>query len=167
MDNILIFGKHESEKIEKKIQPIDFNEFIKTLVNTYFGTNFNERKIQVVTTGKKKVFFTDETLIVHILTNLISNAFKYSVGKSNPLLMITYLEKAIEIQVTDYGIGIPQREIQHLFTSFFRASNTSTIKGSGLGLVIVKQFTEFLNGTIELKTKENYGTTIKLTFPYE
>lgn len=167
MDNILIFGKHESRKIEKKIQSIDFDEFIKTLVKTYFDTNFNERKVQVVTIGERKIFFTDETLLVHILTNLISNAFKYSVGKANPVLQITYLEKEIEIQVIDYGIGIPQKEIQHLFTSFFRASNTSTIIGSGLGLVIVKQFTEFLNGTVELNTKENYGTTIKLTFPYE
>ncbi|MDI1304093.1 MAG: ATP-binding protein, partial [bacterium] len=117
--------------------------------------------------GKKQVFHTDETLLTHILTNLISNAFKYSTGKSNPLLVITYLENEIEIEVTDFGIGIPENEIQYLFTSFFRASNTSTIIGSGLGLAIVKQFTVFLNGKIELKSKENFGTTIKLIFPYE
>jgi PAS domain S-box-containing protein len=167
MDNILIFGKYESKKIEKKIQPLDFNDFIMTLIRTYFDNDIYDRKIKVETKGVKKVFFTDETLIVHILTNLISNAFKYSVGKSNPLLIISYLEKEIEIEVVDYGIGIPQKEIQYLFTSFFRASNTSTIIGSGLGLAIVKQFTEFLNGTIELKTKENSGTRIKLKFPYE
>jgi PAS domain S-box-containing protein len=167
MDNILIFGKYESKKIEKKIQPVDFNEFITTLIRTYFDNDGYGRKIKVETKGIKKVFFTDETLIVHILTNLISNAFKYSVGKSNPLLIISYLEKEIEIEIVDYGIGVPQKEIQHLFTSFFRASNTSTIIGSGLGLAIVKQFTEFLNGTIELKTKENSGTAIKLKFPYE
>jgi PAS domain S-box-containing protein len=166
MDNILIFGKHESKKIEKKIQPIDFNKFIKTLIKTYFVHHYNRRKIKVIITGKKKVFFSDETLLVHILTNLINNAFKYSVGKSDPLLLISYLENEIEIQVVDDGIGIPQKEIPHLFTSFFRASNTSTIVGSGLGLAIVKQFTDFLNGTIVVMTKENYGTTIKLTFPY-
>jgi len=167
INNILIFGKHESKKIEKNIQPIDFNDFIKTLIATYFDNNKYERKIKVQTKGKKKVFFTDEGLIVHILTNLITNAFKYSAGKSDPLLIITYLKNEIEIQVVDYGIGIPQKEIQYLFTSFFRASNASTIIGSGLGLVIVKEFTAFLNGTVELETKENFGTTIKLTFPYE
>lgn len=167
MDNILIFGKYESKRIEKRIQPFDFNDFVTTLICTYFDNDSYNRKINVETKGMKKKFFTDETLMIHILTNLISNAFKYSVGKSNPLLSITYLEKEIEIEVIDYGIGIPQKEIQYLFTSFFRASNTSTIIGSGLGLAIVKQFTEFLNGTIELKTKENRGTTVKLTFPYE
>ncbi|MDD2674352.1 MAG: PAS domain S-box protein [Flavobacterium sp.] len=167
MDNILIFGKYESKRIERKIHPICFIEFIELLIKTYFDNNNINRKIEVQIKGERKKIFTDETLITHIFTNLISNAFKYSVGKEKPLLLITYLKSEIQIEVTDYGIGIPQNEIKHLFTSFFRASNTTTIIGSGLGLVIVKQFTEFLNGAIELKSIENYGTTIKLTFPYE
>jgi PAS domain S-box-containing protein len=167
MDNILIFGKYESKRIERKIHPICFIEFIELLIKTYFDNNTINRKIEVQIKGERKSLFTDETLITHIFTNLISNAFKYSVGKANPLLLISYLKSEIEIEVKDYGIGIPQNEIKHLFTSFFRASNTTTIIGSGLGLVIVKQFTEFLNGAIELKSIENYGTTIKLTFPYE
>ncbi|MBW1656736.1 sensor histidine kinase [Flavobacterium quisquiliarum] len=166
MNNILVFGKQEAKKIEKIIQPIDLNEFIETLTKTYFNKD-GGAKIKVTKKGVKRIFFTDESLIVHILTNVINNAFKYSVGKPDPELIISYLENTIEIQVIDYGMGIPKKDIPNLFTSFFRASNTSSIIGSGLGLVIVKQFTEFLNGTVELKTKENFGTTIKLTFPYE
>lgn len=166
MNNILVFGKQEAKKIEKVIQPIDLNEFIETLTKTYFNKD-DGAKIRVIKKGVKKTFYTDESLIVHILTNVINNAFKYSVGQPDPELIITYLESTIEIQVIDYGLGIPKKDIPNLFTSFFRASNTNSIIGSGLGLVIVKQFTEFLNGTVELKTKENFGTTIKLTFPYE
>jgi len=167
MDNILIFGKYESKRIERKINPTCFIELIESLIETYFNSSTINRKIEVRIKGERRSFFTDETLITHIFTNLISNAFKYSVGKADPLLLITYLKNEIKIEVTDYGIGIPQKEIKHLFTSFFRASNTTTIIGSGLGLVIVKQFTEFLNGSIELNSIENYRTTIKLTFPYE
>lgn len=167
MNNILIFGKYESKKIKKEIKTINCNTFIKTLINTYFNKALDKGKIQIKIKGKKQVFHTDETLLTHILTNLISNAFKYSAGKPKPLLIITYLENEIAIEVIDYGIGIPENEIQYLFTSFFRASNTNTIIGSGLGLAIVKQFTVFLNGKIELKSKENFGTTIKLIFPYE
>ncbi|GAA4131760.1 hypothetical protein GCM10022250_23950 [Flavobacterium chungbukense] len=166
MNNILVFGKQEAKKIEKVIQPIDLNEFIETLTSTYFNKE-GGAKIKVVKKGVKKTFFSDESLIVHILTNVINNAFKYSVGKPDPELIISYLKDKIEIQVVDYGLGIPKKDIPNLFTSFFRASNTNSIIGSGLGLVIVKQFTELLNGTVELKTKENFGTTIKLTFPYE
>lgn len=167
MNNILIFGKYESKKIKKEIKKINFNIYIKTLVETYFNGALEKGKIQIKIKGKKKVFYTDETLLTHILTNLISNAFKYSAGKPNPHIIISYLENEIEIEVTDFGIGIPEDEIQYLFTSFFRASNTTTIIGSGLGLTIIKQFTLFLKGKIELKSKENFGTTIKLNFPYE
>ncbi|MDI5948977.1 PAS domain-containing protein [Flavobacterium yafengii] len=167
MNNILIFGKYESTNIKKNIKSIDFKKFIETLISTYFNNSHDGRKIELEIEGKKQVLFTDETLMVHILTNLISNAFKYSENRRNPGLNIEYLEKEILIEVIDYGIGIPENEIQHIFTSFFRASNTSTIMGSGLGMPIVKQFTDFLNGRIELKTKENFGTKIKLIFPYE
>lgn len=167
MNNVLIFGKYESKKIKKEIKKINLDTYIKTLVNNYFNRALEAGKIQIKIMGKKQVFHTDETLLTYILTNLISNAFKYSDGKSNPLILISYLEKEIEIEVIDFGIGIPKNEIQYLFTSFFRASNTTTIIGSGLGLTIAKQFTVFLNGKIELKSKENFGTTIKLNFPYE
>lgn len=166
MNNILIFGKQEAKKIEKVIQPVDFSEFIQTLTKTYFN-NQDSATIKVKMKGTKRILYTDESLIVHILTNVISNAFKYSIGRRDPELIISYLENTIEIQVVDYGLGIPKKDVPNLFTSFFRASNTQSIIGSGLGLVIVKQFTEFLNGTVELKTKENLGTTVKLTFPYE
>ncbi|MDI6031970.1 PAS domain-containing protein [Flavobacterium sp. LB2P84] len=167
MNNILIFGKYESTNIKKNIKSIDFEKFIETLISTYFNNSHDGRKIELEIKGKKQVLFTDETLMVHILTNLISNAFKYSENRRNPGINIEYLEKKILIEVIDYGIGIPENEIQHIFTSFFRASNTLTIMGSGLGMSIVKQFTVFLNGRIELKTKENFGTKIKLIFPYE
>jgi PAS domain S-box-containing protein len=167
MNNILIFGKQESDKIKKNIQPIDLNEFIALFIKTYFDEGRCERKIQIIIKGNKQTVFTDETLIIHVLTNLISNAFKYSIGRPDPKLIITYLKRQCKIEIIDFGIGIPEKEIQHLFTSFFRASNTSTITGSGLGLVIVKQFTEFLNGEVELTTKEGFGTTIKLIFPYQ
>lgn len=167
MNNILIFGKYESKKIKKEIKILNLNKYIKTVIDTYFDKAVERGKIQIKIKGRKQVFQTDETLLTHILTNLISNAFKYSAGKPNPLISISYLKNEIEIEVTDFGIGIPEDEIQYLFTSFFRASNTSTIIGSGLGLTIVKQFTVFLNGKVELRSKENFGTTIKLNFPYE
>lgn len=167
MDNILLFGQYESEKIKKVISPIDFNKLIKIVIDTYFSNIEDGRKINLQIQGKKQILFTDDTLLVHILTNLITNAFKYSTNRKEPNLNVNYLAKEIEIELIDYGIGIPKNEIKYLFTSFFRASNTNNIIGSGLGLAIVKQFTVMLNGKIELKTKQNFGTTIKLKFPYE
>ena len=105
--------------------------------------------------------------MIHIITNLISNAFKYSKNCEDPILELSYLETKIRIDVIDFGIGIPKDEIKKLFNSFYRASNTATIVGSGLGLTIIKQFTKILNGSIELESTENVKTRFTLYFPYE
>lgn len=167
MNNILVFGKYELKETKKDIKPIDFVDFTEKLIETYFDNEADGRKIKLLVTGEKRILFTDETLMLHITTNLIGNAFKYSENRPEPQITIRYLEDEINIEILDYGIGIPEKDIQNLFTSFFRAKNTSTIKGSGLGLAIVKQFTEFLNGKITLKSEENLGTTITLNFPYD
>ncbi len=167
MNNILIFGKHELEETKKDIKDIDFNSFLNKIIETYFSNEVDGRKIGITIEGKKRKILTDETLLTHIITNLVNNSFKYSANKPEPMLNITYLNTKIRIEIVDYGIGIPAKEMQYLFTSFFRATNTSTFKGSGLGLTLVKQFTELLNGEITVKSKENLGTTITLTLPYE
>ena len=167
MNNILIFGKYELEETKKVLKKLDFDYFINKIIETYFSNELDGRKISIEIMGRKQEMVTDETLLTHIVTNIINNAFKYSVNNPNPKLIITYNETNIKIEVVDYGIGIPTTEIQHLFTSFFRATNTSTIVGSGLGLTIVKQFTDLLNGEISIESKKDCGTTLTLFFPYE
>ena len=166
MDNILIFGEFEITQTKKSNTLIDIEIFINKIIETYFDNEADGRKIGLIFKGKKIKINTEETLLTQIVINLISNAFKYSKGNRNPDLKISYLATEIKIEVIDYGIGIPKEELTHIFTSFFRATNTSTIVGSGLGLTIVKQFTEQLKGKIAIKSKENSGTTVTLLFPY-
>jgi PAS domain S-box-containing protein len=167
MNNILVFGKYELEETKKVLKELDFVFFINKIIDTYFSNELDGRKISIEIMGRKQTMVTDETLLTHIVTNIINNAFKYSANKPNPELIITHEDTKIKIEVIDYGIGIPGREIQHLFTSFFRATNTSTIVGSGLGLTIVKQFTDLLKGEISIISKKDCGTTLTLYFPYE
>lgn len=168
IENILIFGKYDvRENFSLKIEAIDFDEFITNLIVTYFSNEADGREVGVVKVGSPRLVQSDISLLIHIFTNLLNNAFKYSKGKQNPVLKVSYLEENIQIEIIDYGIGIPDQDIKNLFKSFFRASNTTTIVGSGLGLTIVKQFTRMLKGKIKLKTKENSGTKITIIFPYE
>ncbi|TRX24375.1 PAS domain S-box protein [Flavobacterium franklandianum] len=167
MNNILIYGKYELEETKKDLKEVDFVIFIKNIIETYFNNEIDGRKIKISIKGEKQKISTDETLLIQIVTNIIGNAFKYSAGKPEPELIINYLENKIKLEIIDFGIGIPAKEKQHLFTSFFRATNTSTIVGSGLGLTIAKQFTDLLNGKISIKSRENFGTTITLILPYE
>jgi PAS domain S-box-containing protein len=166
MNNILLFGENESNKLKIDLKTIAFEEFIDRLIETYYQQEKDGRKLIVTMQGSKQKIETDERLLLHILTNLISNAFKYSIGCEQPELVITYFDHYYKIEIIDYGIGILPEENKHLFKSFFRGSNTANIKGSGLGLIIAKQFTELLNGSIRIESIPK-NTRVILEFPYK
>ena len=69
------------------------------------------------------------------------------------------------LSVKDFGIGIPDKDKKGLFESFFRATNVRNIQGSGLGLSIVKEFTEMHGGTIEVVSEEGKGSEFILELP--
>ncbi|WP_254565868.1 HAMP domain-containing sensor histidine kinase [Oscillatoria sp. HE19RPO] len=111
--------------------------------------------------------YLDLNLIEQILTNLISNAIKYS-PKGGPVKFeLTADFKQVIFQIQDSGIGIPASERDRLFTSFYRASNTKGISGTGLGLSIVKNAVEVQGGTIQVNSEMEKGSTFTVTLPYE
>ncbi|MFY0591856.1 PAS domain-containing sensor histidine kinase [Roseivirga sp.] len=126
---------------------------------------FKNRGIDIKTEGKERQVLLDSLLISHVLSNLLNNALKYSVDKKNPELLISFEEKSLRLAITDFGIGIPKKDQAGLFESFSRASNVGDIEGTGLGLVIVKQFVEMHGGTIDYETKVNEGTTFTVILP--
>jgi PAS domain S-box-containing protein len=167
MNNIILFGKHNSKVPSLSSKPLLLSKLCKKVVNNYFSAQQDKRVIEFeIINETSRLVNVDELLFTHILINIISNAFKYSEGERNPLLTINHKPDYLQIEVCDYGIGIPKNEIDKLFNSFYRASNTNTIKGSGLGLVVARQFMELHNGRIDLKSKLGDGCTVTLTFPY-
>ncbi len=110
---------------------------------------------------------TDEKLLKEVLSNLISNAYKYSPHGGEVTLKAWRDTAAVRISVEDTGIGIPLSEQPRLSSKFFRASNVMDTKeeGSGIGLYVVYALTALLGGTIVCSSKENSGTTFTLIFP--
>ncbi len=115
-------------------------------------------------TGSEGSFDLDPHLIKSSIINLISNAIKYS-GED------TYIEFSTEINgqscaitVKDNGIGIPQEEQQSLFEPFFRAHNTGSIPGTGLGLNIVKRYVELMGGKLSYWSELHRGASFSMTF---
>lgn len=123
--------------------------------------------------GQSIEHISDETIIIHsdkrilknILFNLLSNAIKYSSSNSPIKLKIKQKSDYVELDVVDFGIGIPEADQKYLFSRFFRASNVENIQGTGLGLNIVKRYVELLGGKIKFKSRESEGTTISFTIP--
>ena len=108
--------------------------------------------------------FGNEQLIKSALYNLMDNACKYSENKA---VEITFKADGgkIELLFKDNGIGIPEEEITKIFQPFYRASNSNDRPGSGLGLSLTKKIVELHKGTININSKLNVGTEIRIAFP--
>ena len=106
----------------------------------------------------------DYNILAHALSNLISNAFKYSLGNKNPQLMLNFKPKKLIVSIKDYGIGIPEAEVSNLFQPFFRAKNAMQIKGTGLGLIIAKEYVGINKWQISFKSTLGEGSCFEITF---
>jgi signal transduction histidine kinase len=168
MNNILLFGRYNAnEVVVISSKPLILSDLVRQVANTYFDKQPDGRRVVIKGEEVKRMVNLDELLFTYILTNILSNAFKYSIGAQNPELEIIYKETEAELIIKDYGIGIPEEDKPKLFSSFYRASNTATIQGSGLGLVVAKQFIELHDGKIEICSKLNKGTSVTLTLPIQ
>jgi PAS domain S-box-containing protein len=132
-------------------------EDMKGILKTGQQLNYKHEGIDRVVTDKK--------LIKNILINLIGNAVKFSEENASIDIYSKVADSIAIISVKDQGIGISEEDQEHLFSSFFRGKNAVNIQGTGLGLHIVKRYTDLVGGTIELKSKLGEGTTIRLTIP--
>lgn len=109
---------------------------------------------------------TDEKWMFFILSQLINNAVKYSTGLSKRILISIYVkDKKAILEVTDYGIGIPDTDQRRIFDPFYTGENGRKYREStGMGLYLVKEIIDYLGHQIELDTQVDRGTTIRIIF---
>lgn len=163
LNDLLSVGKIEEGKIQVRNTDFDIEEMIVQLINQMSNGLKKRQKIFYNHVGPNKVFL-DETLLKHILMNLISNASKFSnEGCFIEINTITKNNKTT-ISVKDYGIGISKSDQKHLTETFFRGGNVDHIQGTGLGLHIVTEYTNLMQGKITWKSTINKGTEFILTF---
>lgn len=112
------------------------------------------------------IFLTqDEKTIELALSNLLHNAIKYSPEYSVVTIKITQNKIDTIFEISDTGIGIPEKDQKNIFNRYFRAENALTSQGTGIGLNIVKSNIENLGGSMEFKSKEHVGSTFTLHIP--
>lgn len=116
-------------------------------------------------TGTSSVVSMDQALLKNAIVNLISNAIKYS-GENTFIEFSTEITPTLlSVVIKDNGIGIPENDQKHLSEAFFRAHNTGTIPGTGLGLNIVSRYAKLMDGQLEFTSKVNQGASFTLSFP--
>ncbi|MBN7800033.1 HAMP domain-containing histidine kinase [Algoriphagus aestuariicola] len=163
--DVLLLEKSIQPEMKISLKKILIGEFLKDLVDTINRENFERRTVAFSMPEKDVAVWTDPSLLVHIFRNLILNALKYSEGSLEPEVSLQLRGSYFEVSVKDYGLGIPKEEQEQIFGSFYRAKNVGNIKGTGLGLNIVRELTKKLNGEIWFKSSVGIGSEFFVSFP--
>lgn len=152
-------------RLEIQSQDIDLEGTIYTILDNLKYLD-PLKKISVdLKIDKKTSFFSDKHRIEVVLQNILSNSIKYQKASiSNPFIRVTgtITEQFAELEIQDNGIGIKKEFQNGIFNMFYRATERS--EGSGLGLYIVKQAVDKLQGSVTFDSEENKGTTFKIMF---
>lgn len=166
MDAVLIISKDDANKTNFNPTPCNLKEICLEVIETSFSHQKDARVVDSHFDNNAEAFiFADVNLIKYTLFNIINNAFKYSDGGENIRLNLFSKDQFIFVEVIDNGIGIPEEDQPKLFNTFYRASNSNGIQGTGLGLYIVKMFTKKNSGKVQLESQLGKGTKVTLKFP--
>ncbi len=165
LNDFLSTDKLENDIIQVKNKLFDYSEFVEEVTEELQLMCLEGQNIITITKGNKSQINSDKKLLKNILYNLLSNAIKYSKGGQNIYFNSEISDEELKIEIIDSGIGIPLKDQAQLFTRFYRAENATNIKGTGLGLVIVKSYLNLLHGSIQFKSIENKGTTFTCIIP--
>ncbi len=172
LDDVLMLAKSEAGKLLCNPQCFDLFNFCQELIeemqfnaSNHHTINFINESAELGDSIGSFIVYMDDKLLRHILINLISNGIKYSPQGSVVDLHLKVEDEFVIFQVKDSGIGIPPEDKIKLFESFHRARNVGNIPGTGLGLVIVKNYVELHGGTIDVESEVGKGTKFLVKLP--
>jgi signal transduction histidine kinase len=173
LEDILLIYQTDADKLECKRSEFDLIGFCRELIEEIeisskaegrFNLTMTHSDTDLNLTDRFSVCM-DSKLVRQILTNLLSNAIKYTLGDDRVQFDITCTEGTVIFQIADRGIGISAEDRVRLFESFHRGTNVNNIPGTGLGLSIVKRCVDLHDGTIDLTSEVDVGTTFIVTLP--
>lgn len=170
VSDILTISSIQTGQETVNVKPVNLRSLFKRLQELFSHTAKEKGLKFHVALDKKELdnlILTDETKLGQILTNLLSNAFKFTHSGSVSLDMRVQGE-SISFSVEDTGIGISPESLAIIFERFRQAEDTTHIAygGTGLGLSISKSFSQMLGGVIAVKSEQGKGSVFSLSLPY-
>jgi len=163
LNEFLSLGKIEEGKIQVHFSIFNLKDQLGLIINEIKPILKSGQHILSEHIGETKINL-DHSLLRHIIFNLVSNAIKFSPENANIRVKSINQDNSLSILISDQGMGIPEEDKKHLFERFFRGKNVINIQGTGLGLHIVSKYVELMNGTIEVESELEKGTTFKIRF---
>ena len=166
LNDFLSLEKLESGNFRSRLEEFDLREFMEELSQDFEVTKKPSQFIECSCDGSTSMpIKTDRFLLQNIMNNLLSNAVKYSGDGTAIKISVAKNGKNYTIEVKDQGRGISEEDQQQLFSRFFRASNSGTVQGTGLGLHIVKRYLDLLQGSISVQSELEKGSTFTIKIP--
>ena len=164
MEDVLLLARIQAQHIEFRPVKTDPDALCRTILDEFQDLNLL-RALRYTFDGAIHEALLDPKLMRHIISNLVSNALKYSPEDAPVDICLDHVDDALVLKVSDSGIGIPEADLKHLFEPFHRGANVTTISGTGLGLVIAKEAVEQHGGTIQVESHVGEGTTFTVHIP--
>jgi PAS domain S-box-containing protein len=166
LDDVLTLSRAETIDILVTAETLDLNGLCMDIVRDIQQTT-TKHQINFTISGQPQTVSMDVKLIRQAITNLLTNAVKYSPDGGTVTIDLAYEEPNVRIRIQDQGIGIPEADQKRLFERFHRAQNVGNISGTGLGLAIVKRAVEAHGGSIGVESAAGAGTTFTLHIPIQ
>jgi two-component system sensor kinase FixL len=164
LNDFLSLERLEAGRVEPTFQEFDLVKFSEEITEEMQMIAKQDQHIIYQHTGLESIVSLDQNLLRNCMINLINNAIKYS-GENTFIEFNTEIsDKQCIVTIRDNGIGIPDIDQKHLFQPFFRAHNTGSIPGTGLGLNIVLRYAGLMKGEVQFESRINQGTTFILSF---
>ncbi len=138
---------------------------VKETIDKLNPNNQIQLDLNLMPDSPEKLKIMGNSQLLHLaLSNIVSNACKYSFNKPVQVSIGSSAQQVI-IVVKDSGVGIPESELKYIYDPFFRASNTKNFEGYGIGLPLARNIIRLHNGTIDVSSQKDQGTTVELRFP--
>jgi PAS domain S-box-containing protein len=167
VNTLLDFSRIENGRQQANFSLIDISTFTKNLAGS-FRSLIEKAGLNLIVNADAfiKPVYVDKQMWEKIIFNLLSNAFKYTLKGSITVNLFTEDNNLI-LKVIDTGIGIPEKELPHMFERFHRIEGAAgrTYEGTGIGLSMIKELIKLNKGTISVESKEGKGSTFTVMIP--
>lgn len=168
LEDLLLWARSQSGKIPFEPQITSFSKICQNVVDG-LKLNANNKDISITYPMDNEILvYSDIDMLKTILRNLVSNAIKFTKNSGNIEITAEHTENNMLISVSDDGIGISEKSIKKLFdvTSNYSTIGTDKESGTGLGLLLCKEFVEKHGGTITVKSEHGKGSSFSFTLPH-
>lgn len=165
VENLLSMSRLEAGILKPKLDWCDMNELIFSIIKNVEPDSVHHR-IEFKSKENFPLCKTDRGFLEQMVSNLLYNAINHTPPNSLVTIEIDHQKGILTLTIADNGLGFPEAEMDLVFDKFYRLSHSKT-GGIGLGLSIVKGFTESLNGKIKLENKRNGGAKFTIELPVE